>query len=128
MANHGLTPALTQNRSLDHGSDLDQRNDVPGRVTLPGRQQLGFDGWPALREGLRGLYLDRPTGTERAPSTAQDAAARALHQYAANLQALNTAKSVEAIRDIAEAIREMGTSPDRVRWEGVSNTPGTKWT
>lgn len=68
-------------------------------------QQLGFEGWPALREGLRGLYLDRLTGTEGAPSHAQDAAARALHQDAANLQSLNTTESVEAIREIAEAIR-----------------------
>ncbi|MGW7072990.1 MurR/RpiR family transcriptional regulator [Streptomyces sp. NPDC054855] len=68
-------------------------------------QQLGFEGWPALREGLRGLYLDRLSGTEGAPSTAQDAAARTLHQDAANLQALNTEESVEAIRSIAEAVR-----------------------
>ncbi|NBE50414.1 SIS domain-containing protein [Streptomyces sp. YC537] len=68
-------------------------------------QQLGFDGWPALREGLRDLYLDGLTGAGGAPSTAQDAAARMLQRDAANVQALMAAESVEAIRRVAEAIR-----------------------
>ncbi|MFC6063973.1 MurR/RpiR family transcriptional regulator [Streptomyces ochraceiscleroticus] len=68
-------------------------------------QQLGFDGWPALREGLRDLYLDGLTGVGSAPNTAQDAAARMLQRDAANVQTLMAAESVEAIRRVAEAVR-----------------------
>ncbi|MEV0281287.1 MurR/RpiR family transcriptional regulator [Streptomyces sp. NPDC050610] len=68
-------------------------------------QQLGFDGWPALREGLRSLYLDGLAGVGGPSNSAQDAAVRMLQRDAANLQTLMTAESVEAIRGVAEAVR-----------------------
>jgi DNA-binding MurR/RpiR family transcriptional regulator len=68
-------------------------------------QQLGFDGWPQLREELRARYLASVSSGELSASPAADPAAQMLRQDATNITALATPDNLAAIRATARAVK-----------------------
>lgn len=68
-------------------------------------QQLGFDGWPQLREELRARYLADVSSGHVAPGPAADPAAQVLRQDVGNINALATVDNLAAIRATAKAIK-----------------------
>lgn len=69
-------------------------------------QQLGFEGWPQLREELRARYLAFVSAADVSfGPTAADPAAQMLRQDANNVSALATPENLAAIRATAQAIR-----------------------
>ncbi|MFC1442422.1 MurR/RpiR family transcriptional regulator [Streptacidiphilus sp. N1-10] len=69
-------------------------------------QQLGFEGWPQLREDLRALYLASvSSGDTTLDSAATEPAAQMLRQDANNIAALATPDNLAAIRATARAIK-----------------------
>jgi DNA-binding MurR/RpiR family transcriptional regulator len=69
-------------------------------------QQLGYEGWPQLREELRARYLAAVSSSEVSLGpVANDRAARMLRKDANNVAALASTENLAAIRATAQAIR-----------------------
>nr|WP_260173759.1 MurR/RpiR family transcriptional regulator [Nocardioides albus] len=80
--------------------------DVNVSTVVRTAQQLGFEGWPDLREQLRATYLQSVAASEpRNRSGSSDLATATLEQQAANVSAVITDENTQEIRAIAKAIR-----------------------
>lgn len=86
--------------------EVAERAGVNVSTVVRTAQQLGFEGWTDLRQELRSIYLGSVTsGSAGGPAQPAEAAARVLHQDAANVTALATEENLQAIRATAQAIR-----------------------
>ncbi|WP_370185874.1 MurR/RpiR family transcriptional regulator [Rhodococcus wratislaviensis] len=85
--------------------EIAERAQVNVSTVVRTAQQLGFDGWPSLREELRAVYLSSVTSDSSNSDDITDPAAQMLRQDATNLAALNTPENREAIHATAQAIR-----------------------
>ena len=91
--------------SYSSAREVAERAGVNVSTVVRTAQQLGFEGWTALRNELRAYYLDSVASGDLAPADATDAAGRALRQDAANITALTTEDNLEAIRATAAAVK-----------------------
>jgi DNA-binding MurR/RpiR family transcriptional regulator len=98
----GRTPQFA---SYSSAREVAERAGVNVSTVVRTAQQLGFEGWPGLREELRAVYLDSMGSGDPGPRDATDPAARMIRQDAANLAALGTPENLAAIRATAQAIR-----------------------
>lgn len=86
--------------------EVAERAGVNVSTVVRTAQQLGFDGWPQLREELRARYLAAVSSPDASPGPATtDPAAQMLRQDANNVSALATPENLAAIRATAQAIR-----------------------
>ncbi|WP_435057324.1 MurR/RpiR family transcriptional regulator [Streptomyces sp. bgisy060] len=91
--------------SYSSAREVAERAGVNVSTVVRTAQQLGFDGWPRLREELRALYLASVSSGDLAPGAATDPAAQTLRQDAVNLSTLATPDNLAAIRAAARAVR-----------------------
>ncbi|MEV8434902.1 MurR/RpiR family transcriptional regulator (plasmid) [Streptomyces sp. HUAS 31] len=88
--------------------EIAERAGVNTSTVVRTAQQLGYEGWPALRHQLRSHYIaSMASGEVTVPSAGPadaDGAAAMLRQDAANLQTLITDDTIAAIRVMAAAI------------------------
>ncbi|MET9671280.1 SIS domain-containing protein [Streptomyces sp. NPDC006475] len=88
--------------------EIAERAGVNTSTVVRTAQQLGYEGWPALRHHLRSHYIASMSSGEAAPPPAgpadADSVAAILRQDAANLQTLTTDDTLAAIRAMAAAI------------------------
>ncbi|MEU9705579.1 MurR/RpiR family transcriptional regulator [Streptomyces sp. NPDC047981] len=88
--------------------EIAERAGVNTSTVVRTAQQLGFEGWPALRRQLRGHYIASMASGEvdgpPAGAADVDEAAAALRQDAVNIQVLITDDTTAAIRRMATAI------------------------
>lgn len=85
--------------------EVAERAGVNVSTVVRAAQQLGFEGWPDLRQKLRALYLGSVTAGDMVDTDETGSVTAMLQQDAANLAALTTAENVEQIRAIGAAIR-----------------------
>ncbi|MEV5516079.1 MurR/RpiR family transcriptional regulator [Streptomyces flaveolus] len=85
--------------------EVAERAGVNVSTVVRTAQQLGFEGWTDLRQELRAFYLGSVASGTPGPARPAEAAARVLHQDAANVTALATEENLQAIRATAQAIR-----------------------
>jgi DNA-binding MurR/RpiR family transcriptional regulator len=85
--------------------EVAERAGVNVSTVVRTAQQLGFDGWPQLREELRARYLASVSSGELSASPAADPAAQMLRQDATNITALATPDNLAAIRATARAVK-----------------------
>ena len=91
--------------SYSSAREVAERASVNVSTVVRTAQQLGFDGWPQLREELRAHYLGSVSSGDITPGPATDPAAQTMRQDATNITALATSDNLAAIRATAEAIK-----------------------
>ncbi|MFJ9363386.1 MurR/RpiR family transcriptional regulator [Nocardia sp. NPDC101769] len=92
--------------SYSSAREIAERAGVNVSTVVRTAQQLGFEGWPQLREELRALYLASvSSGDISLGPAAADPAAQMLRQDANNVVALATSDNLAAIRATARAIK-----------------------
>jgi DNA-binding MurR/RpiR family transcriptional regulator len=91
--------------SYSSAREVAERAGVNVSTVVRTAQQLGFDGWPRLREELRARYLASVSSGELSASPAADPAAQMLRQDATNITALATPDNLAAIRATARAVK-----------------------
>ncbi|MET9386265.1 MurR/RpiR family transcriptional regulator [Streptomyces sp. NPDC002928] len=91
--------------SYSSAREVAERAGVNVSTVVRAAQQLGFEGWPQLREELRALYLASVSSGDVTPGPATDPAAQTLRQDVTNITALATPDNVAAIRATAQAIK-----------------------
>ncbi|MER6274683.1 MurR/RpiR family transcriptional regulator [Streptomyces sp900105755] len=101
-----LLARAPQFASYSSAREIAERAGVNVSTVVRTAQQLGFDGWPQLREALRALYLASVSSGDLPPGPASaDPAAQTLRQDARNITMLNTPENLAAIRATAQAIK-----------------------
>lgn len=85
--------------------EVAERAGVNVSTVVRTAQQLGFEGWPQLREELRARYLASVSSGELSMSPAADPAAQTLRQDVTNIGALATPDNLAAIRATAQAVK-----------------------
>ncbi|MFJ8794367.1 MurR/RpiR family transcriptional regulator [Streptomyces sp. NPDC102462] len=91
--------------SYSSAREIAERSGVNVSTVVRTAQQLGFEGWPGLREELRTVYLASVSAGEHPTGGPDDRAARMLQQDTVNVAALATAENLEALRATARAIK-----------------------
>ncbi|MFE3257086.1 MurR/RpiR family transcriptional regulator [Nocardia sp. NPDC059091] len=93
--------------SYSSAREIAERAGVNVSTVVRTAQQLGFEGWPQLREELRALYLASVSSGDISlgPAAAADPAAQMVRQDANNVVALATSDNLAAIRATARAIK-----------------------
>jgi DNA-binding MurR/RpiR family transcriptional regulator len=87
--------------------EIAERSGANVSTVVRTAQQLGFEGWPQLREELRARYLAAVSSGDFSlgPAAAADPAPQMLRQDAENISALTTPGNLAAIRGTAQAVR-----------------------
>jgi DNA-binding MurR/RpiR family transcriptional regulator len=91
--------------SYSSAREVAERAGVNVSTVVRTAQQLGFEGWPQLREELRALFLATVSSEDISIDPAADPAAQSLRQDAGNITALATPDNLAAIRATAQAIK-----------------------
>lgn len=87
------------------GREVAERAGVNVSTVVRAAQQLGFEGWPDLRQALRSVYLS--SAWEGAgPITGTDPAALMLRMDSKNLNAVAAADNIASIQATAKSIRQ----------------------
>ncbi|MEU1181675.1 MurR/RpiR family transcriptional regulator [Streptomyces sp. NPDC005820] len=94
-----------ESASYASAREIAERAGVNVSTVVRTAQQLGFDGWPQLREELRARYLACVSSGHVSSGPAADPAAQMLRQDAGNINALATVDNLAAIRATAKAIK-----------------------
>ncbi|WP_455352569.1 MurR/RpiR family transcriptional regulator [Streptomyces sp. SYSU K217416] len=81
--------------------EVAERAGVNVSTVVRTAQQLGFDGWPGLRQDLRDCYIDSLSAGGLGTGPATDPAVQMLRRDAANVAALMEPVTTEAIRAVA---------------------------
>ncbi|MCI3274949.1 MurR/RpiR family transcriptional regulator [Streptomyces cylindrosporus] len=91
--------------SYSSAREVAERAGVNVSTVVRTAQQLGFDGWPQLREELRARFLTSVSSGDLTPGPAADPAAQTLRQDAHNINALAAPETLDAIRATARAVK-----------------------
>ncbi|MFJ4783047.1 MurR/RpiR family transcriptional regulator [Streptomyces sp. NPDC088794] len=101
-----LLARAPQFASYSSAREIAERAGVNVSTVVRTAQQLGFEGWPQLREELRALYLASvSSGDVSLGPEAADPAAQMLRHDTTNISALATPDNLAAIRATARAIK-----------------------